>query len=358
MTMTGDTNTNPSTLNGLGRALSQVAAIEDAVKDAWQAIKVHMQSHPHPFYQSVFIAPEYFFSNQRHSNDRFFSQDVKRVIVARLSALAKQYPKLLIVPGTILWKKKAYQSEMKIGQRTPPQQTAKSVARVTKTLNRITTANTQFGTERNNPGWSHAGQFGRNPAAYDTDHNEDNFDMPDYYLQHADQLKTEIAQNVAYIFKDDVVLKYQKPGNYKEVENEQTNIVFAPGNISGLFKVGNVAYGMEICMDHALGVLASANQEVNIQIIISSWTTNRAGKTVLSDGGVLLHSSTKRTGVNANVDQVQFKDNSAKLVSSKPAGATQLWVIDMNDQTCGLTQSGNEKLHSDTMLAPTHIHDL
>jgi predicted amidohydrolase len=357
VTMTGDTNTSPSALNGLGRALSQVSAIEKAVGDAWDAIKLHMQSNPHPFYQSVFLAPEYYFSNQRHTNDRFFSQDVKRAIVARLAALAKKYPKFLIIPGTILWKKKAYQSELKIGTRAKPQQTAKSVARVTSTLNRINTAKTQFNTETNYPGWSHSGKFGRNEAAYDADHNEDNFNMPRYYLEHAEELNTEIAQNVAYIFKDDAVLKYHKAGNYKEVNEEQSNIVFAPGNITGLFKVGNVAYGIEICRDHAQKVLSSANQSVNIQIIISSWIENTPSSTALANGGVLLHSSTQKTLKSDNVDQVQFKDNTAKLVAAKRVGSTQLWIIDLDDQTCGVTV-GSENLKSNTMLAPSHIYDV
>ncbi len=355
VTMTGDTNAGPSSLNGIGRAVAQIDRIEKAVKEAWDAIKLQMQRDPHPFYQSVFLAPEYYFSNQRHSNDRFFAQDVKRLIVSRLRTLARQYPKILIIPGTVLWKKKAFSGDLtlgKPGQRLERVQNQKSVDRINKTLNRIVNANATFNTKANDPGWSHSGQFGRNPDSYKIDHNEDRFFMPRYYLENAKALDTEIAQNVAYLFKDDVVLKYHKVGNFQEVMNEQSNIVFAPGNITGLFKVGGVPYGIEVCRDHAQNVLSSALQNVNIHIIISSWIPNIPASTALTDGGVLLHSSTKKTTLAQNVDQIQFKDNSTKLVASKPVGAlAQLWVIDLSDQICGIKKSLSDRLTSDTMLA-------
>ena len=102
-------------------------------------------------------------------------------------------------------------------------------------------------------------------------------------------------------------------------------------------------YGIEICRDHAQGVLSRAGQEVHIQIIISSWIENLPASTSLS-GGVLLHSSTTKTGKADNVDQIQLKDGTAKLVSSKPVGETQLRVIDLNDQQCGITVSISDKL--------------
>ena len=356
VTMTGDTNTAPSAMSGLGRATDQVVAIEKAVDEAWSAIKLQMQKDPVPFYQSIFVAPEYYFSNQRHADDRFYSKDVKQFIVSRLSALAKKYPRMLIIPGTILWKKSAYRqaaTTTTIGSRggnvvpSPKNQT-----RVNSTLGRIATANAQFQTDANLPGWSHAGRFGRD----DSDQtNEATFDMPRYYLEHADTLHTQIAQNVAYIFKDDVVLKYHKAGNFKEVEGEADNIVFAPGVISGVFKVGNVTYGIEVCRDHCMQVLKSGGGTVNIQVIISSYIPNISQGMAMSNGGVLVHSSTQATSKNDNVDQIHLKDNTSRLVASRRVGGSQLWVIDMDDSASGIS-SGSEKLTSVTVLAASHVH--
>lgn len=356
VTMTGDTNLAPSAMAGLGRATEQVVAIEKAVREAWDAIKLQMQSKPVPFYQSIFVAPEYFFSNQRHVDDRFYSKDVKQFIVSRLSALAKQYPRMLIIPGTILWKKSAYRQSattVGIGSRggnvvpSPKNQT-----RANSTLTRIATANARFQTDSNRPGWSHSGRFGRD----DSDQtNEANFDMPKYYLDNAQALNTQIAQNVAYIFKDDVVLKYHKAGNFKEVEGEADNIVFAPGVISGVFKIGNVSYGIEVCRDHCMQVLKSGGGMVNIQVIISSYIPNISEGMAMSNGGVLVHSSTQATSLADNVDQIHFKDNSAKLVAAKKVGDSRLWVIDMDDGACGIT-NGGDRLQSVTVLPASHVH--
>lgn len=360
VTMIGDTNSAPSMLNGLGRATAQVDAIEKSIDAAWTAIKQKMHADPKPFYQYVFVAPEYYFSNQRHQNDRFYSKDVKQFIVSRLSALAKKYDKLLIIPGTVLWKKAAYDEivpgPLTIGTRVAPVkvQSAKSTARVQSALTRIANANALFGTENNAGGWSHAGQFGRDEG---DGSNEANFDMPRYYLQRAKDLNTQIAQNVAYIYKGDVVLKYHKAGNYKEVYGEQSNIVFAPGNISGIFKVGTVTYGIEICRDHYQQVLAKAGQNVNIQIIISSYIDNDAGVVALQNGGVLIHSSTQKTQKTDNVDPIFFKDQaSTKLVAAQRVGNSQLWIIDMDDKLGNITPSWSDTLTPVTLQAASHVH--
>jgi hypothetical protein len=352
--MTGDTNTNPTALSGLGHATEQVKAIEKAVGEAWQAILLQMQSKPVPFYQSIFLAPEYFFSNQRHANDRFYSKDVKQFIVSRLSALAKRYPKILIIPGTVLWKKSAYREGpiakgFGIGFGPSP----KNQSRANKTLARLATARANFQTDDNLPGWSHSGKFGRDDSDIG---NEQNFYMPKYYLDNAKALNTQIAQNVAYIYKGDVVLKYHKAGNFKEVEGEADNIVFAPGVISGKFKVGAVSYGIEVCRDHCMEVLKQGGGSVNIQVIVSSYIPNISDGMVMSNGGVLVHSSTEMTSKNTNVDQIHFNDGKSKLVAAKRVGGCQLWVIDMDDAACGISRSTSENLTSVTLEAASRAH--
>lgn len=358
VTMTGDTNAGPSTTAGLGRATQQVEAIEKEVAGAWGAITSSMQRDPKPFYQCIFVAPEYYFSNQRHSNDRFYLKEVKQFIVTRLSALAKKYPKMLIIPGTVLWKKSAYREgarKVEIGRGAANiVPSPKNITRIAKTLDRLAKAHTDFATDNNLQGWSHAGKFGSTDDPTST--NESRFYMPKYYLDHAKELNTQIAQNVAYIFKNDVVLKYHKAGNFMEVEGEASNIVFAPGVISGVFNVGPVAYGIEICRDHCMQVLKKGGRDVNIQIIISSYIPNIAGGMSMSNGGVLIHSSTQATKKTDNVDQIHFKDQNSKLAASTRVGNSQLWVIDMNDAVCGIANDGSEKLESVTLLEAAHVH--
>ena len=89
-------------------------------------------------------------------------------------------------------------------------------------------------------------------------------------------------------------LKYHKIGNYKEVEGESDTIVFASGNIVGRFKVGDVKYALEVCMDHAVGVVAQTTfcqaDEPHVRLLVSSYVDQEKSST-LNDLAVL-HSST------------------------------------------------------------------
>src|SRR5262249_33492283 len=101
-----------------------------------------------------------------------------------------------------------------------------------------------------------------------------------------------IGQNTAYVCKGTSILKYHKIGNSAEVNGYGKNIVFAPGNIAGQFLVGDVRYGLEICMDHWLGILKeSGAPEVDVQLITSSTTSNRPLHYNIKYGGVVLHAS-------------------------------------------------------------------
>ncbi|GEM_PF-5612720 len=54
----------------------------------------------------MFVAPEYLFKDfSKTTVDRYYSQEQKKKFTARLSELSKQYPNMVIVPGTFCWKK-------------------------------------------------------------------------------------------------------------------------------------------------------------------------------------------------------------------------------------------------------------
>jgi hypothetical protein len=255
-------------LNGLGKAVKQIERLEAMVADAWKTITEQRHAHPSLYYQAVFLAPEYFFSNQRHMQHRFFSHEVKRLITFRLHALAKQYPHLLIVPGTVLWTKELYDTNL---QKMPGSDQWQQVKvdndnRRQKALARIGAAGTTFRTAISKPGWSHT--------------------------KDVETSDRKLAQNVAYICLGDKILKYHKVGNFQEVMGEVDDLVFVPGSIVGRFQVGGVKYGIEVCMDHALGAFHSSvdtKGKVHIQIIVSSYVTAKTN----TDASVTLHASTE-----------------------------------------------------------------
>jgi predicted amidohydrolase len=327
-------------LKGLGKAMKQMERLEKLVADAWDAITVERQAHPVVNYQSVFLAPEYFFSNRRHANDRFFSHDVKRTIISRLSALAKKFPRLLIVPGTVLWTKDLLDKKWIMQGGLPKEVRSVNQARLDKGVTRIKAASGTHGTEINKKGWSRTRD-----------------------------VKTEdrkIAQNVAYVCLGPTILKYQKVGNYEEVMNESDDLVFVPGSLIGRFTVGGVKYGLEICMDHALGVFDSSVQSptdrVHVQIIVSSFVSCPQNP----NASVTLHSSTEKqdTYVDASTSQatttgtnpIRFGgDKVGKLARSpvKKTGFT-LWSIDLS--ASDIKNAWDHSLRSTSLQSVAQIH--
>jgi predicted amidohydrolase len=312
--MTEETDV-PETINlkGIDKAQKQVDRLADAVAHASYMIRGMQGESPATSYQCVFLAPEYFFSNQRHADARFFSHDVKRVILGKLAALAKKHPDILIIPGTILWTKDAYDTspprwvrarptakggpQRRRGEHADPKaaeafmekfnqdaaRLQKDAARLQKVDDRRQAAQNNFGTmidgtppeakygTGHGSGWGHSGQ--PDASAEDLLKNRD----------------AKIAQNVAYVCLGDTMLKYHKVGNYQEVRGEQELLLFAPGSIVGRFAVGGVQYGLEICMDHAMGVLEKATDfgDVHVRLVVSGHVNVNSVNAPL-----LLHSST------------------------------------------------------------------
>lgn len=326
-------------LDGLDKARVKMERLEQAVAEAWGDIQQSLQAHPVMSWQAVFLAPEYYFSKQREVSDRFFSQNIKQWVLHRLVALSRKFPKFLIIPGTVLWTKKAYTTTKTVTPQGMDQETyAVNANRVANAKNRIQGA-AAFGTDTTSKEWAY-----KNDSSFTT--------TPAKLLDSAHLKQTRIAQNVAYVCLGDQVLKYHKVGNYEEVRGESGNIVFVPGNIVGRFSVGGVKYGLEVCMDHALGVLESTinapTDKVHIALIVSSYVSNKSS----TNGAVTLHSSTMSQQAYVDNDSgnstttgtapVRFEGGSGRLAHGlkfnpiRNAGYT-IWVIDLDDQKLGIT---------------------
>lgn len=340
-------------LRGLGKAIAQMIRLTRALESARGIVQQHRSKEAVDSYQCVFVAPEYFFSNQRWQSNRFFKHDVKRWILSALTSLARFYPEFLIIPGTVLWTKQARR-----GNET-------DTDRIQRVKNRIdqvekfndgrkpalkknyadTYGESVIGivdSQRWKTGYAHAGKFGDTSNEF-TSQNDQSFDMPKHYLDNVPD--TLVAQNVAYVCKDERVLKYHKVGNVAEVDKEAKNLVFEPGSIAGRFMVGGVSYGVEICMDHWLGVLIDG-PPVDIHIITSSYTENRPFHYAIKPGGLMLHSSTEKSD---KILPASTKSGVSKLpVLVKAIGGPdnlKVLVIDLDDEALRLgTASPRDEL--------------
>jgi hypothetical protein len=242
--------------------------------------------------QAVFVAPEFWFANSWVRTDKFYAHDIKRWIVGSLARMAKEHPKVLLIPGTVLWGK----------SKKDEQQVARVEARFKavkdyhdKTYGKLTQQDRYGGqfsvkdlarykkAQTNEADWSHripdppTGQLPKDAGPVD-------------YLKASDD--TLIGQNTAYICKGDRILKYHKIGNSAETQNYANNIVFTPGSIAGQFLVGTVRYGLEICMDHWLGILAeSGKAKVDVQVVTSSTTPTQTFHLNTQQDAIFVHAS-------------------------------------------------------------------
>jgi hypothetical protein len=271
---------------GLGQARAQAGLLEGTLGVAHEAML--KKGFGAKGDQAVFVAPEFWFSNGWVKTDKFYAQDIKRWIVASLARMAKRFPTILLVPGTVLWVKSKKDAQQVSGIEAR----FKAVnAYHDKTFANLATQNYgqsyNFGwlkkAQTNEPGWSHniptqpTGQLPQNPSPVD-------------YLKASDDIL--IGQNTAYICKGDRILKYHKIGNSAETTDFAKNIVFAPGSIAGQFLVGGVRYGLEICMDHWLGILAeSGKAKVDVQVVTSSTTPTRPFHLNMADNAIFVHAS-------------------------------------------------------------------
>lgn len=369
MTQKTDLSTTKS-LNGLDKAKSKVEELEKQVDAAWQAMTIRRQADPvWDEEQFVFLAPEYFFSNQQHAQDRFFSQDVKRYVLAKLAAMGKKYPKLVIVPGTVLWTKNAYEKQVNrfiapsnkptIGNRGQTTTLVPNQKRINSAKNRINQNHQQFPVVAFNRGdWSHSGP---------KNGQEGTMNVQLDYLDNADTLQTRIAQNVAYICLGKQILKYHKVGNYKEVNGEQGTIVFEPGALRGQFKIGDVRYALEVCMDHALDVINSninsSDDQPHIRIIVSDFVNYK--KNSKADDLVVLHSSTIKPGtyntqtgpMKVDTDPVVLGPG-CKLVHTKSIdNSMTLFTVEIDNKKHGISRKNAYVLTDSQLQAPKHIYE-
>jgi predicted amidohydrolase len=346
-------------LKGLDKAVYKIQRLHFAASLAWQTMQARRQALPDRdnFFQYVFLAPEYFFSNNRYQNSRFFDHDVKRFILKELSAIARKYPQMLIIPGTVLWRKDAFvQDSRNIGLGKTPAPTNKTstvdnaLARIAaaKPLGTATKSDWGFVADNQATGYLNQPDVKQYMATQ-------SFGQQELLLLTAASHRTEIAQNVAYVCMGDRMLKYHKIGNYEEVKQESGNLVFVPGSIKGFFSVGAVNYGLEICMDHALSMIPAANQ-AHVRVIVSSYVNFRAD-TWSGSNVVLLHSSTERADSSKGVatDPVMIDDKRVKLLAERDAsGKCTVYDLEIDHKALGIGPSG-AGLSSNTLPPVRHV---
>jgi hypothetical protein len=104
-----------------------------------------------------------------------------------------------------------------------------------------------------------------------------------------------IVRNVAYMFlAGRRMATYDKQSDHSEALNNSPDaMMFIPGTAKHCPVIGGRRYGLEICYDHAIGVLKMRNPgDLQFHLVMSDSVTTVPGHMAMSPGGYFVHAST------------------------------------------------------------------
>jgi hypothetical protein len=337
---------NPSTYEKIGFLRDCLTRMDERVR------LTSYEQHDHCL--GIFVAPEYFFAREGGGDwdgvDRFRSRPVtdltKNYIVERLRHASADHPGILFFPGTIAWKKPLDRApgerkrDPATGLRTGPVKTdnrrLKNVVRLLQqglqgdrmqghvygntqlraaAVLALTSAGLPVTPQAVDAAIANAALRGALIQAFALP--ADCFDiqpgMVTEGLQALAGAATQMMRNTSYVLLGgNVVLKYNKRGDFHEAIGERGGTVFQPGQRPGLLTVlsqGRMfTFAVEVCLDHASGHLANDVRQglapPQFYVLASAETPNNLANVPVQPNGYFLHASS-----NANNTTVMQRLN-------------------------------------------------
>jgi predicted amidohydrolase len=244
--------------------------------------------------KSIFVAPEYYFAKRESAEAlvydidpsiaaaRSLEEKQKDLLLKHLQRISKQHKGMLIIPGTIAWKKKL----------------SKSIRRKAKRV--LDVIGARYGDDLRGGGVespdmarrmslvSHgvAPRLVRIPTVPDIAAKQASLDDSDYKF---------MMRNTAFVLLDGkVMVKYHKIGDFHEAINDDET-VFIPGVKAVSIKIGPLFFGFEICLDHGISILqralAPTDTIPDIHIISSASVAPDTNHMHVKLNGYCLHAS-------------------------------------------------------------------
>lgn len=264
----------------------------------------------------LFVAPEYLFA--RSDREHLITEAEKRQVVLRLQAISRIHPAMVLVPGTIAWKKPAerpvderFKLDKQTGKRTTVLKTGE---RFSKFTDRVTRAGmerhrlAEHEIDREYAGYSEkvrlAMEEGR-AGAVEQKKEQAIRDVESAIARIKKNLGTApersfLARNTLYAFYNgDEVGRYHKRADYLEVfpsESDGGYVIFEPGapgdGHPNRFAVKQIRFGVEICKDHAAGYLSQLGGDVpDLHVVVSAAVRLETGHVFVRPGSFLVHAS-------------------------------------------------------------------
>jgi hypothetical protein len=326
--------------------------------------------------RGIFAAPEYFFAglyaglelNNGSYAPRSINAHRHEFVLRNLLRISAKRPRILIIPGTIAWKQSMNGDELRRRLRyyegraaNKPPLTGDELTRALKAEYQVcaepgfsqdvcdATEREQFQQLHDRPMRTRAISDAelstiqqKDPAAFalmvQTASAIAEWALGDgaasarktlsiLALQGWTDANISMMSNMTYaLLNGRVVFCYSKQGNFHE-EQGDVGLVFVPGGRSGVAEIEGLNFGLEICLDHNMGILSRQLRQgktLDVQIILSDFVYNNPGAVVVRDGGYVVHASThpEQAGV--------WQKNGTQLVKAPSLGTEKVWGTDLS----------------------------
>jgi len=281
--------------------------------------------------QGIFTAPENYFARSNQIGQvRQFEEKEKNQILLRIKQLSDIYKKILIIPGTISWKKPALPEGITLGEGSSSfAPVLYATALDPQRIQQLEQEKRQRG-ERTDSMYSVESEilrayefiekYGHNAGTSRDWKGAINTKVVKLQnlkpgvrkvlaSQIPDELKnTELAYNSAFIYLNGQQLaRYDKSSDFQENTTKDKNIYHVTGGFDPIISIpinnsSSFNLGIEICLDHACGVLSQyhrtqsgnftlLDQTPDIHLILSASVENKVGNICVKNGGYFIHSS-------------------------------------------------------------------
>jgi hypothetical protein len=301
--------------------------------------------------RSIFVAPEFLFTQpeQGHVGTSALDTDSRDWILNSLKSMSGRCHGMLLVPGTIVYKKAV------------TQRTAEHAA------DRLTHAR-----DWAKPGKHKLSTPSPKPyATYET-RKRDTEGYKEYYSEQLARTKqlargetldpaeqnmvvtnpkaqSFFIRNKTYVFFDgEVKLRYGKKTNMDDFHDDKVKGIFIPGKNEGVVTLANRKVGFEICLDHSLGLLKDHlnTTDLDLHIIASAEVPNETTNFCAKPGGFVIHASSNPdcSGVFRRVAKGK-EGNPILTFKPVPKGEKPEAVLEGDERLVGTFMGGGQDIN-------------
>lgn len=260
--------------------INRIEWIADACKEIDSRSRASKK--PDKGIRGIIVAPEYFLSKQLDPNNNnnvnlSIERDDMLKVRNELIKLSRKYKGIVFAPGTIAYTKKIDLS------------TEKGINRYRKVLSRIN--------EEKNPAiWNPVTKQFLQATASDIS------DYKKYWMEKVQQGSAHVYSNSLFLYYNGQLWKHRKSTGYYEngvfdVNNRKRGIDGSILSIdrksyNGVVNIDNRIFGLEICLEHNIGVLKKDYPDMafDFQIIVSDYVGYNPSHINLCSNGLLIGS--------------------------------------------------------------------